>query len=267
MKRQRGILIAGNWKMNQDQRETGLFFSALREISQSLMIKGGPVKICLAPPFLSLERAIAEASQLPFPVEIAAQNAHWEKSGAFTGEVSGPMLQQIGVHTVLIGHSERRQFFGETDASVRMRIESLLEQGFQVIFCIGETLKEREESLTQSVLTRQIDGAIPHPGEGAARYLNGQLILAYEPVWAIGTGLTATPTQAEETHQFIRNHLRERFGINASERTPILYGGSVTPENIDSLLAAPNIDGALVGGASLKPDRFLKLIHSAGEIA
>lgn len=184
------------------------------------------------------------------------------EKGAFTGEVSGPMLQEIGISTVLVGHSERRQYFGETDESVRKRSESLLAQGFKVILCIGETRTEREQNQTQEILKRQLQGALPEAGKGAASYLNGQLVLAYEPVWAIGTGLTATPAQAEEAHQFIRELMIQRFGAEAAQKTPILYGGSVTPENVDSLLACPNVDGALVGGASLKPDGFLRLLAS-----
>jgi len=212
------------------------------------------------PPFLSLERALAAAKGGNFPVAVAAQNVHWEKSGAFTGEVSGTMVREIGIQSCLVGHSERRQYFGETDETARKRTESLLEQGFEVILCVGETRAEREAGKTEDVVTRQLDAALPSEGQGAARFLDGRLIIAYEPVWAIGTGLTATPEQAQEAHRVIRSLLRKRFGDPASDLTPILYGGSVTPQNADSLLSSPDIDGALVGGASLKPESFLALV-------
>ncbi|OFZ72685.1 MAG: triose-phosphate isomerase, partial [Bdellovibrionales bacterium RIFOXYD1_FULL_44_7] len=189
----------------------------------------------------------------------------WEKAGAFTGELSGPMLKEIGLDLVLVGHSERRQYFGETDETVRKRSESLLDQGLNVILCIGETKTERESGQTQAILQKQLKGAFPENGKGATRFLDGRLVIAYEPVWAIGTGLTATPQQAEEAHQIIRKYLWDNFGLEASGKTPILYGGSVTPDNAKTLLACPNIDGALVGGASLKPDNFLALIEAGGK--
>ncbi|MGZ3699514.1 MAG: triose-phosphate isomerase family protein, partial [Bdellovibrionota bacterium] len=157
-----------------------------------------------------------------------------------------------------------RQYFGETDETVRKRCESLLEQGFRVILCVGETRAEREAGQTAAVLIRQLSGAIPDAGSGVAKFLDGRVVIAYEPVWAIGTGLTATPEQAEEAHLIIRKQLWDRFGLEASGRTPILYGGSVTPENVDQLLGSPNVDGALVGGASLKPESFLALLNGGG---
>jgi triosephosphate isomerase len=203
---------------------------------------------------------------MPFPVSIAAQNAHWERKGAYTGEISGPMLQELGVHWVLLGHSERRQYFGETNASVRKRADSLLQQGFHILFCIGETRKERESGLTETILAQQLTEAIPESNQGIANFLDGRVVFAYEPIWAIGTGLTATPQQAEEAQRFIRQLLYNHFGEKASTQTPILYGGSVIPENIQSLLSCPNVDGALVGGASLKAEHFLSLLKSAIEI-
>lgn len=262
--------------MNHTVRETEGFFSEVKSlmsqtpsILDSLAMSAlqvGKVQACLIPPMLSLHRAQTLAKEALFPLSISAQNAHWEKKGAFTGEVSGPMLQEMNISWVLLGHSERRQYFGETDESVRKRAESLLTQGFKVILCIGETKTEREQNQTEKVLIQQLQGALPEAGKGAAAYLNGQLVLAYEPVWAIGTGLTASPTQAEEAHQFIRKLLTERFGHSAANETPILYGGSVTPENVDSLLACPNVDGALVGGASLKPQGFLSLLASGSTV-
>jgi triosephosphate isomerase len=254
----RGVLIAGNWKMNHGPKAAAEFFRGLHVPASS-----APVRAAVFPPMTTLQQAVQIAERAPFPVAVGAQNVHWEKSGAFTGEVSGPMLAELGVNWALVGHSERRQYFGETDETARKRTESLLSQGFYVILCIGETRTEREQGRTNEVLTRQLNGAIPQRVKGASAYLDGRLILAYEPVWAIGTGLTATPQQAEEAHQTIRKLLWDRFGMDASGRTPILYGGSVTPENIDSLLACANVDGALVGGASVKPESFMALINAA----
>ncbi|MCM2278466.1 MAG: triose-phosphate isomerase [Oligoflexia bacterium] len=263
----RGVLIAGNWKMNHTLGETERFFSELKAKAPQALPAGtaeafrsGRLRGCLIPPQLALERSLRLARELPFPLEIASQNAHWEKQGAFTGEVSGPMLQELGIRWALVGHSERRQLFGETDETARKRSESLLTQGFVVLFCVGETRAERESGQTHAVLSRQLSGALPERGKGAASFLDGRLVIAYEPVWAIGTGLTATPEQAQEAHQALRGMLDERFGPEAAAKTQLLYGGSVAPSNIDSLLACPDVDGALVGGASLKPESFLALL-------
>lgn len=270
----RGVLIAGNWKMNYGPKETEKFLSDLRaQIHPKLStdtqrcLEQGILKACLIPPSISLERAASQAHQFPFPMAIAAQNAHWEKKGAYTGEVSGPMLQELGIQWVLIGHSERRQFFGETNTTARLRAESLLEQGFHVILCLGESREERESGKTEATLTQQLAEMIPDSKKGIASFLNGKLVLAYEPIWAIGTGLTATPDQAEEAHRLIRNFLRDRISAEAAHLTPLLYGGSVTPENSASLLCCPNIDGALVGGASLKLENFVALLNEGAHAA
>jgi len=254
----RGVYIAGNWKMNHGPAEAERFLKCFQSYS---LVPG--LEACVIPPAVSISAAVTAAKSTPLTV--AAQNAHWEKQGAFTGELSGPLLKEVGVETSLVGHSERRQYFGETDESARRRTESLLDQGFRVILCVGETRAERESGKTTEVLLRQLGAVFKAPGEGAATHLGAPtnpLIIAYEPVWAIGTGLTATPAQAEEAHQIIRKFLWERFGMEASGRTRVLYGGSVTPENIASLLACPNIDGALVGGASLKPESFQALLDA-----
>jgi triosephosphate isomerase len=274
MSKPRGILIAGNWKMNHTMAETRAFFAALGDAviaaETKAALKRGSLGAIVFPPMLSVAEAHDAASQAPFTIEVGAQNVHWEKKGAFTGEVSGPMLAELGCRWALVGHSERRQYSGETDETVRKRAESLLEQGFQVMMCVGETRAEREAGKTAAVLTRQIEGALHATGfrgagaQGAAAYLDGRLVLAYEPVWAIGTGLTATPAQAQEAHALLRGLLRERFGEAAASDTPILYGGSVTPENVDQLLACPDVDGALVGGASLKPEGYLALLAAGG---
>lgn len=259
MEKSRGVLIAGNWKMNQNLAETESFFKALSARCEQLRFSK-KLRVCLFPPVLSLFRAKETVDQNPGlgPIALGAQNAHWEKKGAFTGEVSGPMLHEIGIEWVLVGHSERRQFFGETDETVRKRAESLLTQGFHVILCVGETQSERESGKTYEVLSRQIHEGFPSVSEE----LLSRLIFAYEPVWAIGTGLTATPVQAEEVHEQIRKLLEHRTNHSFAQKTPILYGGSVTPENIDSLLDCAHVDGALVGGASLKVDSFTALIQA-----
>jgi triosephosphate isomerase len=268
----RGVLIAGNWKMNLGVAETSAFFGAVADLCRKTPLdqatrsglKSGALGALVFPPMLSLARAHELASAAPFTCEAGAQNVHWEKKGAFTGEISGPMLSELGVRWALVGHSERRQYFGETDETVRKRTESLLEQGLQVMMCLGETRSEREAGQTEAVITRQLAGALPASGKGAAAYLDGRLVIAYEPVWAIGTGLTATPAQAQEAHALLRGLLSARFGAEAAENTPLLYGGSVTPENADSLLACADVDGALVGGASLKPEGFLQLLAAGG---
>ncbi len=272
MPKSRGVLIAGNWKMNHGPTSTREFFAQLgsgwtSQLSSETFtaLSSGKLKVCLFPPSLNLKPAQEACGNLP--IDLGAQNVHWEKSGAFTGEISGPMLKELGVTTALVGHSERRQYFGETDETARKRAESLLEQGFRVILCIGETQKERESGQTLAILTRQLSSAFPDRTHGCSKHLNGNLILAYEPVWAIGTGLTATPEQAEAAHALIRGYLRDHLGARAAEKTAILYGGSVTPENIASLLACPNIDGALVGGASIKPGSVLSLVNAGGQAA
>ena len=268
-KKPRGILIAGNWKMNHSPKETESFFFAIREGAKKALdaramsaLAGGTLQAQVIPPALSMARAMELAKSAPFPISVGSQNTHWERKGAYTGEVSGPMLSELGITWSLTGHSERRQYFGETDETVRKRTESLLDQKFRVIACIGETRAEREAGRTLEVLTRQVNGIFPEAGKGAALALDGRLVIAYEPVWAIGTGLTATPEQAEDAQKAVRKLLWDRFGMDAAARTPILYGGSVAPENADSLLSCPNVDGALVGGASLKPDGFLSLLAS-----
>jgi len=265
-KKNRTLIIAGNWKMNHTSAEATQFFAGLSSFE-----KKPAMRVMLFPPFMTLSSSLILRKNLP--IEIGAQNVHWEKSGAFTGEISGPMLSELGIKLALVGHSERRQYFGETDETVRKRADSLVAQGFDVIVCVGETRAEREAGKTNEVLLRQIHGAFPDRTKGAGALLDqvsdtqnpikslkapvaiqARVIIAYEPVWAIGTGLTATPEQAEEAHAFIRKH--------TSPHVSILYGGSVSPQNIDALLACPNVDGGLVGGASLKPDQFMQLINA-----
>ncbi len=224
------MLIAGNWKMHKGPAETAAFCRALRERLAGLE----DVDVAVCPPFVSLAAAVQALAGTE--IAVAAQNVHWEGEGAFTGEISAAMLRELGVYGAIVGHSERRQLFGETDEGVARRAAGALEAGIWVIACVGETEDERERGDTESVLTRQLSVLQEHD----------QLVVAYEPVWAIGTGKTATPEQAQAAHAFIRGRLD----------VPILYGGSVKPENAAELLAQPDVDGALVGGASLDIESF-----------
>jgi len=226
-------LIAGNWKMFKGPVDTLAFFDTFEAPDG--------VDVVLCPPFVSLEAAVGEE----WP--IYAQNVHWAPDGAFTGEVSAQMLLEIGVQGALVGHSERRQLFGETDDTVRRRTEAALEAGLAVIACVGETEAEREAGETETVLRRQV-AVIPR---------HEQLVIAYEPVWAIGTGKTATPEMAQDAHALIKS-------LHA---TRVLYGGSVKPENATELLSQPDVDGALVGGASLDPDSFAAICRAAASLS
>jgi triosephosphate isomerase len=216
-------------------------------------VKG--VEVAVAPPFTALYAVHKELEGSS--IRLAAQNLYWEEKGAFTGEISPLMLKDVDCHYAIIGHSERRQFFGETDETVNRRTKAALANDLKVIFCIGETSKEREEEKTFSVIERQIESGLKGFGDKESR----NIVIAYEPVWAIGTGKTATPEQAEEVHCFIREKLGKLYSREISEEIRVQYGGSVTPENIKGLMRQPNIDGALVGGASLKADSFLKIVR------
>ncbi len=251
----RKVIIAGNWKMNKTASEG----RALVEALKPLVAEVGPecAEIVVCPPFTTLS-AVVEAAR-GSNIKVGAQNLHWAESGAFTGEISAAMLREAGVEYVILGHSERRQYFGETDATVNARLKAALKAGFKVMVCIGETLEEREGNRTEEVLARQLDGGL---ADLDAVTVSG-LVLAYEPVWAIGTGKTATPEMAEATHRFIRSHLAARFGKEAAEQVRIQYGGSMKPENAGELVAQPDIDGGLIGGAALKADSFATLIKNA----
>jgi len=243
--------IAGNWKMN---KTVGEALDLVRELKTAISgVKG--VEVAVAPPFTALYTVHKELEGSS--IRLAAQNLYWEEKGAFTGEVSPLMIKEIGCHYVIIGHSERRQFFGETDETVNRRIKAVLFQDLKVIFCIGETLKEREGGKTFSVVERQVEGGLKGLGDKEMK----NIVIAYEPVWAVGTGKTATPEQAEEVHRFIREKIEKLYSQEVSEEIRIQYGGSVTPENIQGLMIQPNIDGALVGGASLKADSFSKIVR------
>ena len=244
-------VIAGNWKMNKTVGETVELLRSLKP----LIAGQEKVEVVVAPPFTALYAAGRELQGSA--IGLAGQNLHWEEKGAFTGEISPGMLKEAGCGYVIIGHSERRQYFGETDETVNRRIKAALSHGLIPIFCVGETLAERESGRTFSVIERQLGGGLAG-FDGAAAL---KIIVAYEPVWAIGTGKTATPDQAQEVHRFIRTKLGERFTPETADQIRIQYGGSVTPENVRALMSQADIDGALVGGASLKPDSFAKIVR------
>lgn len=250
----RRILVAGNWKMYKTGAEAAEYIEQLKK----LLTPDLSVDVTLAPSFTALNAA-QEAAQ-GSPISIAAQNVFWEEEGAFTGEISPAMLTSMGIKQVIIGHSERRQYFGETDETVNRRVKAALAGGLTPIVCIGETLDEREAGQTFKVLETQLQTGLKEIDNDAAQ----SLIVAYEPIWAIGTGKTATPEMAQEAHKFIRETLEKRFDKGLVSSLRILYGGSVKPENAAELLTQPDIDGGLVGGASLKPDVFYGIINYKG---
>ena len=242
--------IAANWKMFKTVQETVVFVKEFRALVKDLT----DVEIVIAPPFTAVHAA-AEAARNS-PVAIAGQNLHWEREGAFTGEISAAMLREAGAEYVIIGHSERRRLFGETDETVNRRIAAALAVGLTPIVCIGETLEEREGNQTLTVLDRQITRGLDNLNGDQV----GALVIAYEPVWAIGTGRNATPEQAGEAHAHIRGRIRQWFGGGAAEECHIIYGGSVKPDNIHTLVLHEDVDGALVGGASLQVDGFFEIV-------
>ncbi|MEW5874160.1 MAG: triose-phosphate isomerase [Candidatus Zixiibacteriota bacterium] len=252
-------IIAGNWKMHGDPTQAKVLAAALVARSGSWpSVHGEAVGVAVFPPFVSLH-AVAEALR-GTSIILGGQNMHEAKSGAFTGEVSAPMLLTAGCRMVILGHSERRQFFGESDAGVNRKVLAALEAGLSPIVCVGETLQEREADRTIEVIERQLNDGL----KGLTDSQIGKVVIAYEPVWAIGTGRVATLAQASEVHRFMRGQIAGKFGPTAGERIRILYGGSVKPENSGELLADPDIDGALVGGASLDADQFDAIIRSVG---
>jgi triosephosphate isomerase (TIM) len=249
MKTPRKPLVAGNWKMHKTLAEAA---SLAREIRQGYR-DAMTAEVVLAPPFTALTTVARELSGSP--IQLAAQDMFWEKQGAFTGAISPLMLTDCGCRLVIIGHSERRQYFGETNATVNKKLKAALAAHLIPIFCIGETLAQREAKETMAVITSQVTEGLAGLGSEDM----ADIILAYEPVWAIGTGRTATPDQAQEVHILIRRLLVDQAGAEVANGLRILYGGSVTPDNIAELAQAPDIDGALVGGASLKAESFLKI--------
>ncbi|HZU29134.1 MAG TPA: triose-phosphate isomerase [Bryobacteraceae bacterium] len=244
-------VMAGNWKMFKNVAETNAFFEKFKPLVASTT--GREIVIC--PPFVDLP--VAAWAARDSNIDIGGQNCYWENEGAFTGEISPSMLAGAGAKWVIIAHSERRQFFGETDETAHKRIVAALAAGLKPIVCVGELLADREAGNTNSVLDRQFRGGIA--GLSSDQFAN--IVIAYEPVWAIGTGKTATPQIAAEAHAFIRGLARTKFGPQAADALRILYGGSVKPENAKELMAQEEIDGVLVGGASLKPDGFASIVN------
>ena len=245
-------LIAGNWKMNKTVSEA---LELISGIKQGLARAPG-VDILVCPPYTALATAVEATAGSP--IAVGAQSVHWEESGAFTGEIAASMLTELGVKYAIIGHSERRQYFGETDASVNQRLKATLSAWLTPVVCIGETLAQREQGDTEAVVSGQIQGGF----EGLTPEQMQRTVVAYEPIWAIGTGLTATPKQAQDVHAFVRSRLRSAFG-DVADSVRVLYGGSVKPASTAALMAQPDIDGALVGGASLKAEDFLGIITQA----
>lgn len=254
----RRFLVAGNWKMNSTRESA-------RSLAETLVAQlpqhRGAVDVLVCPPFpyLTTVAACLEGSG----VALGAQNAYFEPPGAFTGEVAVEMLVDVGCGYVLLGHSERRHVLGETDELIRKKVDAALAGGLQVVLCVGELLSEREAGQTEAVLDRQLKQGLA----GVSADVLQKVVIAYEPVWAIGTGQTASPEQAESAHDHLRNQLASRYNSEQAEVTRVLYGGSVNPQNARSLLEQPNVDGALVGGASLKAESFLPIVQAAIDVA
>jgi triosephosphate isomerase len=253
-------IFAANWKMNKGASETEDFVKSFLSKLQSLDF---PCEIVVAPPFVSLPKLAdllhnANAVQNAHAIQIAAQNCSQFDSGAYTGEVSVLMLREFYVHYVIIGHSERRSIYGETDAVINAKIKKAREANLKPIFCIGETLAEREGGMLETVLRTQLTDGL----KGIAEKDLLETVIAYEPVWAIGTGVTATSEQAQDAHAFVRSVLADLYGADSASRIRIQYGGSVKPNNAAELMACPDIDGALIGGASLEPQSFLDIIRN-----
>ena len=245
-------IVAGNWKMNKNCEETE---DLLNELIEKLPLDK-EVQIVVAPTFVNLASAV---DHLEFTnITVAAQNLHQAESGAYTGEISADMLKSVGVNTVILGHSERRAIFHETDAIIANKVDTALKHDMTVIFCFGEELKDRQNNQHFNVVENQLRDGLFHLGKEAWE----DIILAYEPVWAIGTGETASPEQAQEMHAFIRETVRHTYGSDVAEDVSILYGGSVKPDNAQEIFGKPDVDGGLIGGAALKADDFVAIINA-----
>lgn len=251
----RKAVIAGNWKMNKTPSEAKELITELKPL-----VANADCDVVICVPYVDLQVALEETAGSN--IKVGAENCHWAASGAFTGEVAAPMLKEMGVEYVVIGHSERRQYFGETDDTVRDRTRAALDNGLKVILCVGETLEQREKNITFETVAIQTKIALTGVSEAELE----NVIIAYEPVWAIGTGLTATAEQAQEVCSYIRTLLAELYTANVADSTTIQYGGSMNAKNARELLAMPDIDGGLIGGASLKPADFLVIV-AAGSAA
>ncbi len=252
----RKLFIAGNWKMHNGIKNTEMFFKELFNLVSDFE----KVNVAIAPPFTSIPKAVEVCKGKR--LLLGAQNMYFEDKGAFTGEISPQFLQELNVDFVILGHSERRHIFGESNELIAKKLKKALDEGFIPILCVGETLKEREDEKTETILKEQVDSAFNNLTPDEVK----RVIIAYEPVWAIGTGKTATPEIARDAHFFIRKRIKELYNAIVADEIRILYGGSVKPENAKSLLSVDEIDGALIGGASLKPQSFAEIIKIGMEV-
>jgi triosephosphate isomerase len=254
----RTFLIAGNWKMNNGPLDARSFFTDFSKLTSAV---SGEAEVLLCVPFVSIEASMDAARRVQ-GVQIGAQNFHFEKDGAYTGEISASMLRNLGCPYVIVGHSERREYFGETDEIVNKKVVKALQEGLSPILCVGEVLSERKQGIQNDVVLKQLTGGLATVAESDFK----KIVIAYEPVWAIGTGETASPEQAQEMHAFIRSVLSKITSAKTADSIRILYGGSMKPENADELLSQPDVDGGLIGGASLKADSFFSIVESANKI-
>ncbi|MDY2588462.1 triose-phosphate isomerase [Winogradskyella aquimaris] len=244
-------IVAGNWKMNNGLIQTKTLITELKKQE-----KTSDAEVMIAPTFTNLWHAFEATRQ--YDIEVIAQNMHFAESGAYTGEISAGMLKSIGVKTVILGHSERRAYFNETDESLAKKVDAALANDMRIIFCFGEELSDRKAGNEESIVERQIRNALFHLKSDAFKHI----VLAYEPVWAIGTGETATPDQAQAMHAFIRKTLAEKYGNAIADSISILYGGSVKPNNAKEIFSKPDVDGGLIGGASLKAEDFFAIVNA-----
>jgi triosephosphate isomerase len=252
----RELFVAGNWKMNLNGEQSRALCRALKDQLRDV----GNVRLAVCPPFVYLKDAAGVLAGSN--IAVGAQNMYVEDSGAFTGEVAGPMLLDVGCRLVILGHSERRHVMGESDAFINRKVLKALEVGLEPILCVGEKLEQREAGQTEPVVTGQLRAGL----DGVSAEQMAKLTIAYEPVWAIGTGRTATPEQAQEVHKLLRDLLARLYGAKVATKTIIQYGGSVKPDNVAQLMSKPDVDGALVGGASLKAESFVPLVRAAAAV-
>ncbi|WP_412561438.1 triose-phosphate isomerase [Winogradskyella sp. MIT101101] len=244
-------IVAGNWKMNNQLSETKALITDLKQQTQT-----SDAEVMIAPTFTNLWHAFEALRQED--IEVIAQNMHFAENGAYTGEVSASMLKSVGIQTVILGHSERRAYFNETDESLAKKVDAALNNEMRVIFCFGEELADRKAGKEEAVVESQIKNVLFHLGADAFK----NIVLAYEPVWAIGTGETATPEQAQDMHAFIRKTLSNKYGNDVANSVSILYGGSVKPNNAKEIFSKPDVDGGLIGGASLKAEDFYAIVNA-----
>ena len=247
-------IVAGNWKMNNDKKQSKQLIKEIKKSIEDLSLKN--TRVIVAPTFVNLSSAVKAAKKSK--IEVVAQNMHQAKNGAFTGEISADMLQSVGIETVILGHSERRTYFGETDEILAEKVNAVLENDLETIFCFGELLEDRKSDNHFSVVESQLTNALFHLEANAWK----SIVLAYEPVWAIGTGETASPEQAQEMHAFIRSIIEKKYNKEVADAVSILYGGSVKPANAEEIFSKPDVDGGLIGGAALKAEDFSAIIKA-----